>query len=97
MRCQNNFSCLLRLSQPKIHFSYLYNMDSSQLTYLTFGIVLALALVFDLGLLSKKGEAITIQKALWQTLFWVCLAMAFFGFLWFERGHQTAIEYISAF
>jgi tellurite resistance protein TerC len=72
-------------------------MDSFQLTYLIFGIVLALALIFDLGLLSKKGEAITIQKALWQTLFWVCLAMAFFGFLWFERGHRTAIEYVSAY
>jgi len=72
-------------------------MDSFQLTYLIFGILLLLALIFDLGLLSRKGEAITIQKALWQTLFWVCLAMAFFGFLWFERGHQTAIEYISAY
>jgi len=72
-------------------------MDSSQLTYLIFGIVLVLALVFDLGLLSRKGQATTIQKALWLTLFWICLAMAFFGFLWFERGHRTAIEYISAY
>jgi TerC family integral membrane protein len=72
-------------------------MDSSQLTYLIFGVVLMLALVFDLGLLSKKGEAITIQKALLQTLFWVCLALAFFVFLWFEKSRATAIEYISAY
>lgn len=72
-------------------------MDSSQLTYLIFGIVLVLALVFDLGLLSKKGEAITIRKALLQTLFWVCLALAFFIFLWFEKNRGTAIEYISAY
>jgi tellurite resistance protein TerC len=72
-------------------------MDSSQLTYLIFGIVLVLALVFDLGLLSKKGTTITIKTALLQTLFWVCLALAFFGFLWYEKGHQTAVEYISAY
>ena len=72
-------------------------MDSSLLTYLIFGAVLIVALVFDLGLLSRKGTTITLQKALLQTLFWVCLALAFFGFLWFEKGQGTAIEYISAY
>jgi tellurite resistance protein TerC len=72
-------------------------MDSSQLTYLIFGIVLVLALVFDLGLLSKKGTTITIKKALLQTVFWVCLALVFFGFLWYEDGHRAAVEYISAY
>ena len=72
-------------------------MDSSLLTYLIFGAVLVIALIFDLGLLSKKGETITIQKALLQTIFWVCLALAFFGFLWFEKGNVIAVEYISAY
>ncbi|HEX4372139.1 MAG TPA: TerC/Alx family metal homeostasis membrane protein [Puia sp.] len=72
-------------------------MTPSQLTYLIFGIVLILAVVFDLGLLSKKGRAITMKKALLQTCFWVFLALAFFGFLWYEDGHKTAIEYLSAY
>ncbi|HLK30409.1 MAG TPA: TerC/Alx family metal homeostasis membrane protein [Puia sp.] len=72
-------------------------MNSSLLTYLIFGAVLIIALVFDLGLLSKKGTTVTIQKALWQTIFWVCLAVAFFGFLWYEKGQTSAIEYISAY
>ncbi|MBS1946699.1 MAG: TerC/Alx family metal homeostasis membrane protein [Bacteroidetes bacterium] len=72
-------------------------MDPSQLTYLIFGIILMLALIFDLGLLSRKGASVTIQKALWQTVFWVCLALAFFGFLWYEKGHKSAVEYISAY
>jgi tellurite resistance protein TerC len=72
-------------------------MDSSILTYLIFGAVLILALIFDLGLLSKKGTAITIQKALMQTVFWVCLALGFFFFLWYEKGHQPAVEYVSAY
>jgi hypothetical protein len=41
---------------------------------LVFGVVLLLALVLDLGLLSKKGKQITIRQALLQTLIWVlCL------------------------
>lgn len=72
-------------------------MNQSQITYLTFGIVLVLAVIFDLGLLSKKGTVFTIKKAFYQTLFWVLLALAFFGFLWYENGHKTALEYLSAY
>ncbi|MBS1917574.1 MAG: TerC/Alx family metal homeostasis membrane protein [Bacteroidetes bacterium] len=72
-------------------------MNTSQITYLVFGSILLLAVIFDLGLLSKKGSSITIRKALLQTSFWVLLAMAFFGFLWYEKGHKSAIEYLSAY
>ena len=72
-------------------------MDPSNIAYLTFGIVLLLAVSFDLGLMSKKGTTISIRQALYQTAFWVALAMAFFGFLWFENGHKIALEYLSAY
>src|SRR5882757_4518012 len=72
-------------------------MDRSEITYLTFGIVLLLAVIFDLGLLSKKGATVSIKKALFQTAFWVGLAMAFFAFLWYEDGHKVALEYFSAY
>jgi tellurite resistance protein TerC len=72
-------------------------MTADQLTYLVFGIVLLIALVFDLGLLSKKSEAISIKKALYQTMFWVALAMGFFGFMWWSEGSQLALEYLSAY
>jgi tellurite resistance protein TerC len=66
-------------------------------TYLIFGIVIVLALVFDLGLLSKKSTTVSIKKALVQTCFWVILSFAFFGFIWFENGHEMAIRYLSAY
>jgi tellurite resistance protein TerC len=72
-------------------------MISEQLTYLVFGIVLVLALVFDLGLLSKKDKTITIRQALLQTFFWVGLALAFFVFVWVNRGQQTGLEYLSGY
>jgi len=72
-------------------------MTPDQLTYLVFGIVLVIALVLDLGLLSKRSEEISIKKALYQTLFWVALATAFFGFMWWTEGSQLALEYLSAY
>jgi len=72
-------------------------MNSDQVTYLLFGGLVIIALVFDLGLLSKKNSHITIRKALWQTIFWVALAFAFMGFMWYEYGQKTAIEYLSAY
>ena len=72
-------------------------MTKELVSYLVFGGVLILALVFDLGLLSKKNKTVTIKQALLQTLFWVSLALAFFVFVWIERGQQTALEYISGY
>jgi tellurite resistance protein TerC len=72
-------------------------MTQGQVTYLVFGIVLVLALIFDLGLLSKKDKTITIRQALMQTFFWVGLALAFFVFVWIERGQQTGLEYLSGY
>jgi tellurite resistance protein TerC len=52
-------------------------MNKDVLIYLVFGAVLILALIVDLGLLSKKNQKITIKKALYQTLFWVGLSVCF--------------------
>jgi tellurite resistance protein TerC len=72
-------------------------MDPKHISYLVFSIGLVIALVFDLGLLSKKSTSISYKRALLQTLFWVSLSMAFFGFVWFENGTHTALEYLSAY
>jgi tellurite resistance protein TerC len=72
-------------------------MTVDQITYLTFGLLLVFALVFDLGLLSKKDTKISTRKALYQTLFWVFLSIAFCLFLWFEKGPIVATKYFTAY
>src|SRR5215210_741208 len=72
-------------------------MTPNEITYAVFGVVLVIAVVFDLGLLSKGSAVMSMKKALWQTAFWVVLALAFFVFLWYTNGHQTALEYVSAY
>jgi tellurite resistance protein TerC len=72
-------------------------MTPTEWSYLIFGIVLTLAVIFDLGLLSKKSHTISIRQAFFQTVFWVSLALGFFVFVWFEDGQTLALEYLSAY
>ncbi|HQY12493.1 MAG: TerC/Alx family metal homeostasis membrane protein [Ferruginibacter sp.] len=76
-------------------------MDKTQLIYLVFSVVIVVALIFDLGLLSKKNQVISLKAALIQTIFWVLLSFIFCGFIWYENdggnGKEDAISYISAY
>jgi tellurite resistance protein TerC len=76
-------------------------MYKTQVIYLVFSAVIIIALIFDLGLLSKKNAVISIKNALIQTAFWVLLSLAFCGFIWIENeggnGKADAMQYISAY
>lgn len=56
-----------------------------------------IAVVLDLGLLSKRSTEVSIKKALLQTALWVALALGFFVFLFFYDTQDSALEYISAY
>ena len=72
-------------------------MTSTDWTYMVFGAVMAIALIFDLGLLSKKSKTVSIRHAFIQTVFWVSLGLGFFLFVWYEDGQTKGLEYISAY
>ena len=72
---------------------------STQQFYIIFSIVIVIALIFDLGLLSKKNAIVTPRKALLQTIFWVALSCVFCVFILIvrENGKVEAVKYISAY
>jgi len=72
-------------------------MSDTPFTYLVFAVVVLLALIFDMGLLSKKNTVVSAKTALLQTIFWVLLAFAFGAFIWFEKGSGDAASYVSAY
>ncbi len=72
-------------------------MTAEGLTYIIFGIVILAALIFDLGLFSKLNKKVSIKQAMYQTVFWVLLALGFFVFMWFYDSHIAALEYLSAY
>ena len=76
-------------------------MEKTVFIYIVFSAVIVLALIFDLGLLSKKNTIIELKTALFQTIFWVLLSFAFCWFIWYENagdtGQEDAISYLSAY
>ena len=72
-------------------------MSKDQIVYSVFGCVIAVALVLDLGFLSKKNAIISVGQALKQTFLWILLALGFFVFIWIEEGQKIGLEFLSGY
>lgn len=72
-------------------------MSKDQIVYSVFACVIAVALVLDLGFLSKKNAVISVGQALKQTFLWVLLALGFFVFVWIEEGQKIGLEFLSGY
>jgi tellurite resistance protein TerC len=72
-------------------------MSKDQIVYTVFGCIIAVALVLDLGFLSKKNSIISVGQALKQTFMWVLLALGFFIFMWIEEGQKIGLEFLSGY
>lgn len=72
-------------------------MSKDQIVYTVFGCVISIALVLDLGFLSKKNAIVSVPQALKQTFMWVLLALGFFVFVWIEEGQKLGLEFLSGY
>ena len=72
-------------------------MSKDQIVYTVFGCVISIALVLDLGFLSKKNAIVSVPQALKQTFLWVLLALGFFVFVWIEEGQKLGLEFLSGY
>ncbi|MFC7332768.1 TerC family protein [Rhodocista pekingensis] len=60
------------------------------------GIVLAL-LVFDLGVLNRKDHEIGVKESLWLSAFYIAIAAAFGGWVWWYMGPTPGMQYFTGF
>lgn len=79
---------------------------ASPLLWTAFGGLVVLALLVDLVLMRHGGpHRVTFKEALWWSIGWVALALAFGGWLWWyvsgqagaEEGQRVALEYITGY
>ncbi len=61
-----------------------------------FGIVITL-LALDLGVLHKDDQEIGVKESLWLSAGYISLGLAFGGFVWWQLGRQSAVEYVTGF
>lgn len=60
------------------------------------GIVVVL-LVFDLGVLNRKAREIPVSQSLWMSAFYIAVAVAFGGWVWWALGAERGMEYFTGF
>jgi tellurite resistance protein TerC len=69
----------------------------SPAVWLTFAAVIGTLLVIDLGVLNRRSHVLAAREALTWSAGIVILALLFGGFLWWQVGHQTALEYYAGY
>jgi tellurite resistance protein TerC len=61
-----------------------------------FAVVIAM-LVLDLGIAQRRAHFPPMREALVWTAIWVTVALLFWAFVWFERGPQQGLEFITGY
>ncbi len=65
--------------------------------WLGFLSLVALLLAFDLGVLHRDGHEIEVRESLLLSGFYIALGLAFGGFVWWQLGSQSGLEYLTGF
>ncbi len=62
-----------------------------------FSVVVALMLGFDLLVFQRRAKRLTLRDSALATLFWVAVALAFNALVWWWRGSETAIYFLTGY
>ncbi|MEO5373106.1 MAG: TerC family protein [Alphaproteobacteria bacterium] len=72
-------------------------MDSTMWLWGGFGAVIVTLLALDLGILHRKARAVTMREALTWSVIWVGCAILFNIAIFFWRGPQPALEFMTGY
>lgn len=72
-------------------------MDTKTYLFIVFGIVVIGFLIADLGFFNRKAHKISPKSALYQSLFWIAIALAFGFVVSVFLGRDQAAGYLSAY
>lgn len=65
--------------------------------WLIFAAVVLVLLVLDLGLFNRKDHVIGVRESLKMSAFYVFIALAFGGWVWWQMGSTAAVEYTTGY
>jgi tellurite resistance protein TerC len=72
-------------------------MDISVYAWGGFVVFVIAMLVLDLGVFNRKVHVVKVKEALLWTAFWVSLAMAFCGGVYYFKGQEKALEFLAGY
>lgn len=65
--------------------------------WIEFGVVVALAIGLDLGVLHRRSGRVTFRRALVESAGWIGLALAFNGWIYWRLGAPVGLEFFTAY
>lgn len=65
--------------------------------WILFNVFVVIMLVLDLVVLNKKNHKVKVKEALWWTAFWVSLALCFNVLIYFWKGKEPAIQFLTGY
>ena len=72
-------------------------MISTKILWIGFNVMVAILLLLDLYVFNRKNKVMKIKEALWWSLFWIGLAIAFNVFLYFNSGGKAALQFLTGY
>lgn len=65
--------------------------------WVTFGVVIATALALDLGIFHRRAHKVTFKQAMAESIAWIALSLIFNLWLYFTRGPQVGLEFLTGY
>src|SRR5690348_9370796 len=65
--------------------------------WIVFGVTIVVALAVDIGVFHRKAKPITAKSALIETFAWIGLSLAFAAWIYFARGRQAGLEFLTGY
>jgi tellurite resistance protein TerC len=65
--------------------------------WVVFAVVIAAALVLDLGVFHRKSKKVSLRAALIESAAWIILSLLFAGYVHFSRGPQAGVAFLTGY
>jgi tellurite resistance protein TerC len=65
--------------------------------WVAFNLLILVILAADLGIFHRKAREIPVREALWMTAGYITLALCFNAWVYFEFGHEKAVEFLTGY
>ena len=72
-------------------------MQSQVLLWVTFNVFVLVMLAVDLGVFHRKAHAVKVKEALIWSCVWILLSLLFNAGIYFWRGPETALEFLTGY
>lgn len=65
--------------------------------WIIFGAIILIMMVLDLGVFNKTAHSVTTREAGFWTVAWVVLALVFNGYIYYDMGEKSAIDFFTGY